>query len=180
MNRFSFWALLLFAVVRPLTAAEQQSPTEQHYFWLEPGISYGKPAVDIKLDARYSISDYTIVLGAGTGDDLERGISNTDNENLDIDTFRIMVGKYFYLGKYEFLLEAGVAKVRFPEQVSYDNGDSMGNQTVHTDYLGIPVRFAKYFNSKYVGFALTADVMYTKDQWITTAGFSVPLGKLRR
>ncbi|GDY25039.1 hypothetical protein [Agarivorans sp. Toyoura001] len=173
MKNISLLALLLCAVIGPLQAEEQSATESEDHFWLEPGLSYGKPTVSGGLDMRYNFSDYTVALGA---------ISRFDDSG-DIkqdSTFRLLAGKYFYPGEHEFLLEVGLATVRYSETVPYESDVSTGTETVYNNTLGIPVRFAKYFNGKYVGFALTADVMYTKEEWITTAGFSVPFGKLRR
>ena len=173
MKKISLLALLFCAAINPLQAEEQSAVEQQNYFWLEPGMSYGNPSVNASIDMRYSFSDYTVSFGGIGGFDCF--LCDRSEGDIETHSLRLMAGKYFYPGKNEFLIEIGLAKTR----VSTDYQNDGQWETIDSDTLGIPVRFAKYFNSKYVGFALTADVMYTKDEWITTVGYSVPFGKLR-
>ncbi|UPW19477.1 hypothetical protein M0C34_04135 [Agarivorans sp. TSD2052] len=176
MRNISISALLLCAVISPLQAEEQSVTEQQHYLWLEPGLSFGRPGMSIALDLYYSYSDYSISLGVlGGNDDGCQLICEYEDGKDNYSSTRLMVGKYFYPGEYEFLVETGIAKL----SVATDHFDGETWQTFESDSYGIPIRFSKYFNLKYIGFAVTGEALVTTDDWLASFGFRVPFGKLR-
>jgi hypothetical protein len=176
MKKVSLLALLFCAAINPLQAEEQSAVEQQHYLWLEPGFSFGRPGTSLAADFYYSYSNYTISLGVlGGNDDGCQLFCEYEEGKDNYSSTRLMVGKYFYPGKYEFLAETGIAKL----SVSTDHYDGVNWKTLTSDSYGIPIRVSKYFNGRYIGFALTAEAVVTPDDWIASLGFRVPLGKLR-
>ncbi|WP_406609414.1 hypothetical protein [Agarivorans sp. JK6] len=176
MKKISFLALLSCVAINPLQAEEQSAVEQQHYLWLEPGFSLGRPGSSVAADLYYSHSNYTISLGVlGGNDEGCQLICERKDGGENYSSTRLMIGKFFYPGKYEFLVETGLAKL----SVSTDHYDGENWKTLESDSYGIPVRISKYFNSRYIGFALTAETVVTPDNWIASFGFRVPFGKLR-
>lgn len=141
---------------------------EEASFWIEPSLyMLGNPLIARSVDLKYEANDLIYAIGVMKQDELV--LFTPRKDDYDLTSHSLMVGKYFTSSTRPLLVEAGLSRLKMERDF-----DDFSRITI-----GVPVRITKYFRLKYVGFGLSAQVIFNDEEIAYSTGITTFIGKFQ-